>query len=65
MRKQEGASLAHIIVYFLSRTYNKISSINIIQINHHPDAEIFQFFYPDVYLQLNMFWEFSRPSSGA
>jgi hypothetical protein len=43
MRKQEGASLAHIIVCFLSRTYNKCSSINIIQINHQPDATIFQF----------------------
>ena len=37
----------------------------IFQINHQPDATIFQFFYPDVYLQLNMFRAFSRPSSGA
>jgi hypothetical protein len=57
-----------------------------IQINHQPDATIFQFIiltvklnsnksptrcnnfpfcYPDVYLQLNMFRAFSRPSSGA
>jgi len=36
-----------------------------IQINHQPDATIFQFFYPDVYLQLNMFRAFSRPLSGA
>jgi hypothetical protein len=26
-----------------------------IRINHQPDATIFQFFYPDVYCQLNMF----------
>jgi len=25
----------------------------------------FTVYYPDVYLQLNMFWAFSRPSSGA
>jgi hypothetical protein len=25
----------------------------------------FPVYYPDVYLQLNMFWAFSRPSSGA
>jgi hypothetical protein len=36
-----------------------------IQINHKPDATIFQFIYPDVYLHLNMFRAFSRPSSGA
>jgi len=36
-----------------------------VQINHQPDATIFQFYYPDVYLQLNMFRAFPRPSSGA
>ena len=29
MRMEEGALLVHIIVYFLSRTYNKSTSINI------------------------------------
>jgi hypothetical protein len=36
-----------------------------IQINHQPDATVFQFYYPDVYLHLKMFRAFSRPSSGA
>jgi len=36
-----------------------------IQINHQPDATIFPVYFPDVYLQLNMFRAFSRPSSGA
>jgi hypothetical protein len=36
-----------------------------IQTNHQPDATIFSVFYPDAYFQLNMFWAFSRPSSGA
>jgi hypothetical protein len=35
-----------------------------IQINHQPDATIFQFIIL-TYLQLNMFRAFSRPSSGA
>jgi hypothetical protein len=36
-----------------------------IQINHQTDATIFSVYYPDVYLQLNTFREFSRSSSGA
>jgi len=36
-----------------------------IQINYQPVATIFRFSFPDVYLQLNMFRAFSRPSSGA
>ena len=36
-----------------------------IQINHQPDATNFPVYYPDVYLQLNMFRAFPRPSSGA
>jgi hypothetical protein len=36
----------------------------VIQINHQPDATIFPVYYPDVYLQLNMFQVFSHPSSG-
>jgi hypothetical protein len=36
-----------------------------IQINHQPHATFFSVYYPDFYLQLNMFWAFSRPSSGA
>jgi hypothetical protein len=36
-----------------------------IQIDHQPDATVFSVYYPDVYLQLNMFRAFSRPSSGA
>jgi len=36
-----------------------------VQTNHQPDATIFPVYYPDVYLQLNMFQAFSRPSSGA
>jgi len=36
-----------------------------IQINHQLDATISPVYYPDVYLQLNMFWASSRPSSGA
>jgi hypothetical protein len=39
--------------------------LNLIQINHQPDANNFSVYYPDVYLQLNMFRAFSRPSSGA
>ena len=36
-----------------------------IKINHQPEATVFQSFYPDVHLQLNIFRAFSRPSSGA
>jgi hypothetical protein len=36
-----------------------------IQINHQLDTTISPVYYPDVYLQLNMFRAFSRPSSGA
>jgi hypothetical protein len=36
-----------------------------IQINHQPDAKKTLVYYPDVFLQLNMFRAFSRPSSGA
>jgi len=36
-----------------------------IQINHQPDATISPVYYPDVYLQLNMFRASSRPSLGA
>jgi hypothetical protein len=36
-----------------------------IKINYQPNATIFPVYYPDVYLQLNMFRAFSRPSSGA
>ena len=35
-----------------------------IQINHHPHATISPVYYPDVYLQLNMFRASSFPSSG-
>jgi hypothetical protein len=41
------------------------ASKNFFQINHQPDAKIFQFIINDVYLQLNMFRAFFRPSSGA
>jgi hypothetical protein len=37
----------------------------LVQINHQPDATVFQFIILDVYLQLNMFRAFPRPSSGA
>jgi len=36
-----------------------------IQINQQLDATVSQVYYPDVYLQLNMFRTSSRPSSGA
>jgi len=36
-----------------------------IQINHQLDAGVSPVYYSDVYLQLNMFWASSRPSSGA
>jgi len=36
-----------------------------IQINHQPDATVSPVYYPDVYLQLNMFRAFFCPSSGA
>jgi hypothetical protein len=36
-----------------------------IQINHHLYATISPVYYPDVYLQLNMFRASSHPSSGA
>ena len=37
----------------------------LVQINHHLDPTIPPVYYPDVYLQLNMFRASSRPSSGA
>jgi hypothetical protein len=36
-----------------------------IQINHQLDATISPVYYADVYLQLNVFWASSHPSSGA
>jgi hypothetical protein len=36
-----------------------------VEINHQQDATISPVYYPDVYLQLNMFRESSRPSSRA
>ena len=36
-----------------------------VQINHQLDAIVSPVYYLDVYLQLNMFRAFSRPSSGA
>jgi hypothetical protein len=46
--------------------YFGINNITVvIQINHQPDATISPVYYPDIYLQLNMFWASSRPSSGA
>jgi hypothetical protein len=36
-----------------------------IQINCQLDATISPVYYPDVYLQLSLFWASSRPSSGA
>jgi hypothetical protein len=49
------------------RRFNVCKSVHhrTIKINHQPDATVFQFYYPDVYLQFNMFWAFFRPSSGA
>jgi len=40
-------------------------TLYLIKINHQPDATVFSVYYPDVYLQLNMFRASSRPSSGA
>jgi hypothetical protein len=37
----------------------------LVQINHQLVATISPVYYPDVYLQLNMFRASSRPSSGA
>jgi hypothetical protein len=45
--------------------YNIANIRSIIQIIHRLDATISPVYDPDVYLQLNMFREFSRPSSGA
>jgi hypothetical protein len=36
-----------------------------LQINHQLDATISPVYYPDVYLQLNIFWASSCPSSEA
>jgi hypothetical protein len=36
-----------------------------IQINHQLDVTIFSVYYPDFYLQLNVFRASSRPLSGA
>jgi len=36
-----------------------------IQINHQIEAKNSPVYYPDIYLQLNMFRASSRPSSGA
>jgi hypothetical protein len=40
-------------VDILSCTY--VTIITVVQINHQLDATIFPVYYPDVYLQLNMF----------
>jgi hypothetical protein len=47
------------------REGNNKQSAGTIQINHKLDATISPVYYPDVYLQLNMFRASSRPSSGA
>jgi hypothetical protein len=39
--------------------------VNSIQINHQLDATVSPVYYPNGYLQLNMFRASSRPSSGA
>jgi hypothetical protein len=61
------ALLAHHILHVSRIRVNVFKYVHhrTIQINHQPDTKIFQFYYPDVYLKLNMFWAFSRPSSGA
>jgi len=41
------------------------SSIYLIPINHQLDTTVPPVYYPDVYLQLNMFRVSSHPSSGA
>jgi uncharacterized membrane protein YphA (DoxX/SURF4 family) len=41
------------------------SDVQQAQINHQLDATISLVYYPDVYLQFNMFWASSHPSSGA
>ena len=47
---------------FISNENGEFTSI---QINHQPDVTIyFPVYYPDVYLQLNIFRAFSRPLSG-
>ena len=55
----------------MKRKHKKIKNeifekeIVLIQTNHQLDATVSPVYYPDVYLQLNMFRAYSRPSSGA
>jgi hypothetical protein len=54
----------------MKRKHKKIETkifeqeIVLIQINHQLDATVSPVYYPEVYLQLNMFRASSRPSSG-
>jgi hypothetical protein len=62
--KQQSTQISGILLLLvsLSRTTRSIYFNS----NKSPTrCKNFSFYYPDVYLQLNMFWAFSRPSSGA
>ena len=50
----------HIVKFKVCKTVHH----HTIQINHQLDATVSPVYYPDVYLQLNMFRASSRPSSG-
>ena len=55
------------VILFSSLKFKVCKSVHhhTIQINHQLDATISPVYYPDVYLQLNMFRASSHPSSGA
>jgi len=55
----------HVKKFQVSTPTQTKKNLNSIQINHQLDAIISPVYYPDVYLQLNMFRASSRPSSGA
>jgi hypothetical protein len=56
----------HFLFYFNIVPYPFGTGVlHLVQINHQPDATIFSVYYPDVCLQLNKFWAFSHPLSGA
>jgi len=60
--KYEIIFTPHLRFQFLPQSKHNVLSI---QINHQLDATVSSVYYPDVYLQLNMFRASLLPSSGA
>ena len=65
VRKKRNCKIVPKLFFFIAVITIKKRTKCTLQINHQPDATVFPVYYPDVYLQLNMFRAFSRPSSGA